>query len=209
MERKKKQVVLKKPAIVIAVAALIFSVSFTARRIEEYKEKISVVSGEVVYKETDTPKEEKKYEQVISESKKIEVPQKKIEEEKRYQLPAEGEIILGFNSEEVVYLEETGDYRTHNGIDIETNGKGVYAVCDGEVKDVYTDVNNNYVVVTEHKDFVSVYKNMNIGPDLKPGVVLKKGDLIGEGISGENGNKFIHYEAVKDGIVVNPEEIFK
>jgi len=207
--RSKAKKILNTVSIVSVIISITLILSFISNRINDYNEKTSVVSQSITYKEPEKITENIKYEQATEKTQKI-ISEKKEETDKEeisYK-PATGDIILPYSPDEIIYLEETGDYRTHNGIDIKTENNGAFAIEDGIINDVYCDINNNYVIRLKHKEFISVYRNMNIGPDIIQGKQVKKGDIIGHGIIGDNGEEYIHFEIEKDGVYCNPEEFF-
>ena len=131
------------------------------------------------------------------------------EAEPKKQMPADGDIIMAYIPDEIVYLEETGDYRAHKGIDITTEKNGAYAIKDGTVVDVYYDINDNFVVKIDHGDYISLYRNLHVGPDIIIGKNVEKGENIGKGTTNEKGEEYIHFEVIKDGVNCDPLEFFE
>lgn len=202
-------------AVLSVLIAIGFSLAFISKLRNDYKEKTAIVSKNFNYIEKKTEELPKKYEQIAKEETQRKIKEAKeksepTEESAKEQIyPASGKIITPYSDSEIVYLTETGDYRTHQGIDIETEGKNAVVIADGIVRDVYEDLNNHYVVCVEHDDFVSIYKNIIINTEIYKGRQLSKGDPVGKGITDENNREFIHFEVEKNGIKDNPEKYFK
>lgn len=202
-------------AVLSVIVAIGFSYAFIAKLRAEYKEKTAIVSKNFNYVENKAAELPKKYEQIAKEEteRKIKEAEEKTklteEPEKEILYPAKGKIITPYSESEIIYLEETGDYRTHQGTDFETEGENAVVIADGVVKDVYEDLNNHYVVFIEHEDFVSIYKNIIINTEIYKGKHLVKGDAVGKGIIDENGREYIHFEVEKNGKKDNPEKYFQ
>ncbi len=193
------------------ISAIIISSSFISERIKDYQNMTKAVSSSVSYIET--PKAEKKpekYEQIIAEQKK-KVPELKKEdtEVSKYVMPATGDIIAEYNENEIVYLDETGDYRTHKGIDIRTDGNAVMSIADGLIYDIYEDYNNYYVLIIKHDEITSVYKNIIINSELNVGKNVKKGDILGKGVLSEKHGEYVHFEIINEGKNDNPIKYFQ
>ena len=103
-----------------------------------------------------------------------------------------------------------GDYRTHNGIDIECEtGAQVSSFGNGTVEKVYNDELYGNCVVISHKDgVVSVYKGLDRGITLTEGAEIKVGDVIGAcgntNITESEEASHIHFEVMKDGEYFDP-----
>ena len=161
------------------------------------EEEINQVSTPVLVEE-DEPLEEVEYEP----------PQ----EDEGFEMPLNGEIINSFSGNELVYSKTLKEYRMHKGIDI----KGailsqVKACASGVVESVTKDGLMGITVVIDHQDgFKSVYSNLSSEDMIKPKDAVKKGEIIsgvGDTALIETGEEaHLHFELIKDGIQVNPEE---
>ena len=130
------------------------------------------------------------------------------------QMPAEGEIIRPFSGNELIYSKTTGDYRTHQGIDISSEILGrVYACDNGTVESITEDELMGISITISHTDgFTSVYSNLSTGKMTQVGQAVTKGQII-SGVgdtalmeTGEEGH--LHFEILKDGTPQNPENYF-
>lgn len=118
-------------------------------------------------------------------------------------------VLDGYSGDSLVYNEAYGDWRTHNGIDIEAElGCSVCTAADGTVKSV-SETGNGKAVTIEHENGLStVYAqlgsvNVAEGDKISANSVI---GTVGEPI-GENCKvPHLHYEVHKDGKPVNPEE---
>ncbi len=203
--------VLKVTTLISFLLAIGLSLSFIKKLNNDYKEKISVVNSEISYINPVKENIPEKYEQIKKEEKPVIVNEtKKItEEKKKFIYPSSGDIIAGYSENEIIYLNETGDYRTHSGIDIKTNGEAVVASTDGVIHDCYEDLNNNYIVIIKNEDVEIVYKNIIISPDVKRGMNVKQGDSLGKGTVNDAGEEFIHFEVKENGINKDPLKYFE
>ena len=124
--------------------------------------------------------------------------------------PVIGKVSRSFSMGELVYDKTMGDYRTHNGIDIECEtGAQVSSFGNGTVEKVYNDELYGNCVVISHKDgVVSVYKGLDRGITLTEGAEIKAGDVIGAcgntNITESEEVPHIHFEVMKDGEYIDP-----
>lgn len=116
---------------------------------------------------------------------------------------------FGFVTDTLVYNECYGDWRTHNGIDIEAPvGCSVSATASGTVTEVKKSSYGNTVTIEHENGFKSVYAQLG-EINVRTGDTVEQGSVIGTvGKSmGENlKNPHLHYELHKNGTPVNPEE---
>ena len=122
---------------------------------------------------------------------------------------AEMTVKYGFSVDTLKYNEVYGDWRTHNGVDLDAPvGCSVNAICDGTVKSV-TESSYGKTVIIEHPNgFESVYSQLgeisvNTGDTVTQGAVIATvGESKGENIK----EPHLHFELHKDGKPVNSEE---
>ena len=128
--------------------------------------------------------------------------------------PAMGKIIREFSGDELIYNSSTGDFRTHNGIDIKgAEGEKVLAIMDGEVIKCEKDERYGIVVEIKHEDgLVSRYMGLQSESFIEAGKSVKKGDIIGgigtAGAFEEEDGPHLHFEVQKDEDYVNPASYF-
>lgn len=128
--------------------------------------------------------------------------------------PATGKIIREFSGDELIYNSSTGDFRTHNGIDIKgAEGEKVLAIMDGEVIKCEKDERYGIVVEIKHEDgLVSRYMGLQSESFIEAGKSVKKGDIIGgigtAGAFEEEDGPHLHFEVQKDEDYVNPASYF-
>lgn len=95
----------------------------------------------------------------------------------------------------------------HNGLDIVAHsGEPVYVTADGTVKDVIKSRKGlgNVVVVSHDGGYVTRYAHL-ADIEVRKGRSLKKGDRIGYvGVSGNSFAPHLHYEVLKDTLVMDP-----
>ena len=116
---------------------------------------------------------------------------------------------FGLCTDTLMYNECYGDWRTHNGIDIDAPiGCSVNATAPGTVTKVTKGSYGNTVTIEHSNGFKSVYAQLG-DVNVKEGDNVEQSSVIGTvGESmGENlKDSHLHYELYKDGKAVNPEE---
>ena len=130
--------------------------------------------------------------------------------------PAEGKIITQHSDGELVNWKVTGDWRTHDGVDIlAKKNTPVKAVSDGVVSDIKNEDSTWGICVTiDHKNgFKSVYKGLSDQIQVKLDQNVKSGDVIGTiGTSNKmesNLDEHLHFMLEKDDEWVNPTKYIK
>ncbi len=127
-----------------------------------------------------------------------------------YMRPVSGEIHAHFSGDELVYDRTNGDWRTHNGVDFLCNdGEKVYAVADGEVKDIFTDEYYGTSVLLDHGDGIeSIYLGLVTEATVFKGQTVSAGDCIGavdsDVLFESSLPVHFHLEMTKDGERIDP-----
>ena len=134
-----------------------------------------------------------------------------------YIKPIPGSISRRHNPDTPEYSVAMNDYRTHMGIDIDSDvGVNVKAVSDGVISNIYDDPLMGKTVVIDHPGNIqSVYMNLqeSLPKNIVIGAEVKGGDVIG-GI-GESSLieitdvPHLHFEMKKDGMYIDPLEYIK
>lgn len=112
-----------------------------------------------------------------------------------------------------VYNSVMSDWRTHDGVDFNgALGDGVKAVADGIVKEIKADALMGDTVVIDHGgSVVATYCGVKGLDSLKKGMIVSKGDKIGElsGVPCESDAEFdhLHLEIKVNGEVSDPLEV--
>jgi len=133
-----------------------------------------------------------------------------------FSLPVrEGSVGVGYSATEFVWLDTQLRYQIHRGIDfIAPAGTSVYAVFDGKVKSINTNILDGTVIVISHQDGVeSVYKSLDTNVKVRVGDTVKTNDVIGyvsnsmmyEVAVGAH----LHFEVTKDGKLIDPHTYLK
>lgn len=142
---------------------------------------------------------------------KTEVPvAKTVEvEELTFAMPVDGRVVCEFSGDKLLYNDTLSDWRTHNGIDISCDkDAAVYAAANGKVKTIYSDSMGKNVVIEHSDGYLSVYSNMSEKIEVKEGVQIAKGDLIGKvgdtALSDFTTESHLHFELLKDEKYINP-----
>lgn len=148
----------------------------------------------------------------VEEEKATEVPQKADE---GFVMPLHGKIINRYTGSELVYSTTLRDYRVHNGIDIKAAMLSQVKACaSGVVESVSRDSLMGIIVVINHPNgFKSVYSNLSSEDMVKAGEEVGQGDIIngvGDTALIETGEEaHLHFELIKDGMQVDPQEYFR
>lgn len=142
--------------------------------------------------------------------KSVEVVASPVKKELSFIMPIDGEIILEYANDKLVYSNTLEEWITHNGIDIKgEEAMPVKASADGIIKDKKVDPRYGNTIIIEHDEgYKSVYSNLSSLDLVKVGDVVKQGDIIsgvgeGYGFEVEEG-PHIHWEIWKSGININP-----
>lgn len=128
--------------------------------------------------------------------------------------PVGGGILKTHSDTELSYSKTMEDWRLHKGIDISAPiGTTVIASAKGEVSECYTDTACGVTIVIEHGNGLSTkYSNLASTEMVSIGQTIESGDAIG--VVGDTAEfeiadeAHLHFEVIKDGRSVNPEEYF-
>lgn len=124
--------------------------------------------------------------------------------------PLSGETVAVFSMEQLAYDATLGDWRTHNGVDIQAAaGTQVVATAAGTVLSVEEDGRLGVTVVIDHADgYVTTYASLH------PEVAVLAGDSVSAGtVIGAVGNTslseaglgaHLHFSVTKNGEAVDP-----
>lgn len=143
------------------------------------------------------------------------IPEEEKEDEFKLIYPVEGEIILPFSDNKLIYSKTMNDYRVHSGIDIGAKVLSrVYATEDGVIESVKEDSLMGKTIIIDHLNgFKSIYKNLSSTEMVNEGDNVEKGDIIsgvGESALVEiKEESHLHFELTKDGVTVNPQDYIK
>ncbi len=144
--------------------------------------------------------------------KPVEEPPERAEPAAALVWPVPGGVIHGYSVDLPVFSVTLGDWRTHSGIDIAAEiGDIVKAAGAGKVSTVYEDDLMGTTVVITHTDgLCSVYSNLADVPAVKEGDMVNAGDTIGmvgaTAIAEISQSPHLHFEMLRDGLSVSPEE---
>lgn len=96
-------------------------------------------------------------------------------------MPVEGEILVDYAMDKLVYSKTLEEWRTHSGIDIAGNfGDIVKAAADGKVIDAKKDPRLGYLVILEHSNGLkTLYANLKEEVAVKINQTVKQGDTLG------------------------------
>ncbi len=101
--------------------------------------------------------------------------------EKTMLWPTEGDVVVAYSPETLVYDATLDQYKTTDSIDIATNkDEDVFAAYDGVVKVVSKSVDQgNYVVIDHGNGWVTTYSQLSDSMKVSVGDQVKKGQQIG------------------------------
>lgn len=129
-----------------------------------------------------------------------------------YLCPISGTVTQKHVTDDLIYSETMGDWRTHPGLDIAAAlGDTVSASAAGTVKEVWEDAWMGTCVSIEHEgDVITVYKNLDptLAEGITAGAAVQSGQKIG--IVGESAlceladEPHLHFEMTVGGKVVDP-----
>ncbi|AEF80255.1 M23 family metallopeptidase [Leadbettera azotonutricia] len=104
-----------------------------------------------------------------------------------------------------------GDRQFHSGLDVGAlQGTAVRAAMAGRVSSVgYNDTFGNYVVVSHHSGYRTLYGHLSLAR-VKAGAFVGTGERIGDvGSTGISTGPHLHFTVYKDGVTVNPRNLMK
>lgn len=123
---------------------------------------------------------------------------------------ANATIYKGYYGSELCFNETLRQWETHKAIDFQVaEGSKVYAILDGKVKDVYTNILEGTVVVLEHDGgLTSTYGSLDENLYVKVGDTISRGDEIGvvssSATSETSAGAHLHFAMLEDGEKVDP-----
>jgi len=96
-------------------------------------------------------------------------------------MPVDGEILVDYAMDKLVFSKTLNEWRTHSGIDIAGEfGTPVKAAADGKVIDAKRDPRYGYLVILQHENGIkTVYANLKEEVAVKLDQTVKQGDVIG------------------------------
>ncbi len=126
--------------------------------------------------------------------------------------PLDGTTVTVFSMTELLYDETMGDWRTHNGLDIQAaEGDAVKTAAGGMVVDVVDDELMGTTVIIEHDGgYTTHYSSLLPDPPVGKGQEVFGGDIIGyvgaTAAAESTMGPHLHFSVCKDGQIVDPAE---
>ena len=127
-----------------------------------------------------------------------------------YVWPVEGSVDRDFSLEVFAYDETMGDWRTHEGIDINAQlGAPVSACAKGTVTDVTTDDMMGVTVTVDHgSGMESIYSNLAESVNVQVGSAVEAGTVLGtvgtSAISESASPSHLHFALREYGVMIDP-----
>lgn len=116
-------------------------------------------------------------------------------------------VLYGFSGDTLMYNDALGDWRTHDGIDIEADlGSSVAAAAEGTVTEVTTGSRGGRVVIDHSGGLQTVYEQLT-DVCVSEGDTVTQAEVIGmiaESVGESTRQAHLHYEVLKDGAAVDP-----
>ncbi len=126
--------------------------------------------------------------------------------------PLSGETVAVFSLDQLTYDATLGDWRTHDGVDIQAAaGTEVTAVAAGTVQSVTDDGRMGPTVVIDHGDgTVTTYASLQVDPPVLAGDHVEAGTVIGTvgntSLTEAALGAHLHFSVSKNGQAVDPAE---
>ena len=183
------------------------------KSIDEVKEEIKIDEKVPEEKETKTEEiktEKEEIKETIPEPTNSEIIIEKPKKELMFKMPVEGEIIMEYAEENLVYSDTLKEWITHFGIDIAAEKTTVVkAAEEGEVKAIKNDPRYGLTVIIEHEnEFKTIYSNLLTAEFVSEGEKVERGQTIGTvgttGIFESAESPHLHFEIWKDEKPVDP-----
>ena len=126
--------------------------------------------------------------------------------------PLDGTTVTVFSMTELLYDETMGDWRTHNGLDIQAaEGDAVKTAAGGVVVEVVDDELMGTTVIIEHAGgYTTQYSSLLPDPPVGKGREVFAGDIIGyvgaTAAAESTMGPHLHFSVVQNGEIVDPAE---
>ena len=162
----------------------------------------------VIPEKNETKKSTQKKATDITVAKNVEVV-----DDKKFIVPIEGDILIAYSGDKLIYNTLLSDWRTHNGIDISCDeNSAIYASSDGKIIDIFENSMGKSVKIDHENGYESVYSNLSDEIEVKIGDNVKAGDLLAK-IGNTQTSDFtqkphLHFEILYNNKYVDPQEMF-
>lgn len=128
--------------------------------------------------------------------------------------PLDGTTVTVFSMNELLYDETMGDWRTHEGLDIQaSDGDAVKTAAGGTVQSVTRDELMGTTVTIAHSGgYVTYYSSLRSDPPISEGQQVYAGDIIGyvgTAAAESDMGPHLHFAVSKDGTLIDPQEYVK
>jgi len=123
---------------------------------------------------------------------------------------ANASVYKGYYGDSLCFNETLNQWETHKAIDFQVaTGSKVFAILDGTVKDIYTNILEGTVVVVEHTDgLISSYGSLDEGVLVSVGDKVSRGDELGmvsaSATSETSAGAHLHFAMLEDGEKIDP-----
>ena len=123
-----------------------------------------------------------------------------------------GKVNQAFSGNTLVYNPTLGDWRTHNGLDIQAaEGDAVKTAASGMVVSIKSDELMGTTVVIEHAGgYTTQYSCLQAEPPVTEGQQVAAGDIIGlvgsTAAAESSMGPHLHFSVAKDGVIIDPSE---
>jgi murein DD-endopeptidase MepM/ murein hydrolase activator NlpD len=127
-----------------------------------------------------------------------------------FRMPVNGEIVLEYAMDKLVYSKTLEEWRTHPGLDLAAErGTPVTAVADGVVCDVRNEQYYGITVVIDHGEGLkTLYRNLASDDTVVVNQKVKQGEIIGSvgntAMDESSEQPHLHFEVLKDDINADP-----
>ena len=128
--------------------------------------------------------------------------------------PLDGTTVTVFSMNELLYDETMGDWRTHEGLDIQaSDGDAVKTAAGGTIQSVTKDELMGTTVTIAHSGgYVTYYSSLRSDPPISEGQQVYAGDIIGyvgTAAAESDMGPHLHFAVSKDGTLIDPQEYVK
>lgn len=125
--------------------------------------------------------------------------------------PLDGTTVTVFSMNELLYDETMGDWRTHDGLDIQaSDGDAVKTAAGGTVQSVTRDELMGTTVTIAHSGgYVTYYSSLRSDPPISEGQQVYAGDIIGyvgTAAAEADMGPHLHFAVSRDGTLIDPQE---
>ena len=150
-----------------------------------------------------------------NQAEKPETVKKEVKKELKFIKPVEGDIIIEFAQDSLVFSKTLQEWITHKGIDIKADKTTIVKAAEsGVIKSIKNDPRYGLTIIIEHEDgYKTIYSALLSAEFVVEGEKVEKGQTIGtvgnSAVFESSEEPHLHFELIKDDEYLDPIIYFK